>query len=124
MNIHSHDIQKAAPACCPIPNTRIGQTHSSVDWTHVHYADFQKSTQPRRVCSLRKNASHLRQSETNDDDFAVAQFSGSSSCHDFRREHFGHFCSPAPIGLKFKGVEPIRSRAISASEIPALGNHS
>src|SRR5262252_7407264 len=39
MNVHSHDIEKAAPACCPIPNTRIGQTHCSFDRTHVHYSD-------------------------------------------------------------------------------------
>ena len=40
---------------------------------------------------LGQHAGHLGQSETDDNNFAVTQFSGSGSGHDFRCEHFRHF---------------------------------
>src|SRR5215831_4333674 len=104
MNVHSHDIEKATPASCPIPDTGVGQTDGGIDRLHVHDADLQKSAQPGRVCPLREDARHLRQSKANDNDFTVAQLSGSGNCHDFRRNYFRHFLLSSTIGLKIEGA--------------------
>jgi hypothetical protein len=130
MNVHTHYVQKAAPACCPIPNARIRQTHRGIDRAHVHDADFQKSAQPRRVRPLRKDASDLRQSETHDNYFAVAEFPSSSGCHDFRREHFRHISLSSAFWFEvrsdgaYQRWNDIFKRDSVHPSIGAPGNHS
>src|SRR5213592_929857 len=63
---------------------RIGQAYCSIDGAHIHHSDLQKSAQPRSVRPLGKHASHLRQSKSNDDNFAVTELSGPRSGHHLR----------------------------------------
>src|SRR5882672_7810727 len=96
MQIHSHDVEKAAPAGGAIENARIGKANRRMQRAHIGDADFEQWSEPRCMRALGEKTRNLRQADTDDDDFAILELAGAGRNHDFGGANLRHLSNPAP----------------------------